>query len=316
MLTIKTTPNLYGVSIQGDYNDLNTLYDALSRYLEFYQEHAVAYPYHEYEYLLSLNYDLRHACQGDRGYTLVENNASQIGLKAECIYELPADFKKDIKSVRSKCKKGNLYFSVEILYPLVFHYLISLERILEDYASPQWFSEYSKPEDEEDEFCLPPYGLLDSIQDTAQIHMFTALLWNNVRELFGNDLALEIYNCFTNQEYGSTHCMYTDMLLHRMMAQFHTLTADEKMYFLLLSLIETMDSDDIRMSRKQFKLCKEQYKKALKGLKDIKKEFPTKQKFYSKLDKAFPGTSAIYTTEFEKFLDKHYGIVEFEEPEW
>ena len=93
MLTIKTTPNLYGLSIQGDYNDLNTLYDALSRYLEFYQEHAVAYPYHEYEYLLSLNYDLRHACQGDRGYTLAENNASQIGLKAECIYELPADFK-------------------------------------------------------------------------------------------------------------------------------------------------------------------------------------------------------------------------------
>ena len=69
-------------------------------------------------------------------------------------------------------------------------------------------------------------------------------------------------------------------------------------------------------ARKQFKLCKEQYKKALKGLKDTKKEFPTKQKFYSKLDKALPGTSAIYTTEFEKFLDKHYGIVEFEEPEW
>ena len=70
MLTVKTTPNLYGISLQGDYTDLNEIYDALSRYLDFYQRHSESYPYHEYEYLLSLNYDIRHAYMGSRDYTL------------------------------------------------------------------------------------------------------------------------------------------------------------------------------------------------------------------------------------------------------
>ena len=58
MLSVKTTPNLYGISLRGDYTDLNEIYDALSRYLDFYQRHSESYPYHEYEYLLSLNYDI------------------------------------------------------------------------------------------------------------------------------------------------------------------------------------------------------------------------------------------------------------------
>ena len=35
MLKIKTTPNLYGVTLMGDYEDLNELYDSISRYLRF-----------------------------------------------------------------------------------------------------------------------------------------------------------------------------------------------------------------------------------------------------------------------------------------
>ena len=38
MITIKTTPNFYGISLQGDYLDLNELYDSISRYLELYMK--------------------------------------------------------------------------------------------------------------------------------------------------------------------------------------------------------------------------------------------------------------------------------------
>ena len=60
MITIKTTSNLYGVTLMGDYEDLDKLYDSLSNYLSFFINNADYYPYHEYEYLLSLNYDIRH----------------------------------------------------------------------------------------------------------------------------------------------------------------------------------------------------------------------------------------------------------------
>ena len=33
MLKIKTTPNLYGVTLMGDYEDLDKLYDNISNYL-------------------------------------------------------------------------------------------------------------------------------------------------------------------------------------------------------------------------------------------------------------------------------------------
>ena len=38
MIKIETTPNLYGITLSGDYQDLNELYDSISRYLNFYQE--------------------------------------------------------------------------------------------------------------------------------------------------------------------------------------------------------------------------------------------------------------------------------------
>ena len=129
MLQIKTTPNLYGIILMGDYLDLDALYDSLSRYLAFYQDNMSQFqPYHEYEYLLSLNYDIRHAYQGDRGTEIMENNAEATGMMAENIYEISPAAKEEFRNIRKSFSKGNLYFSVEILYPLVFHYLILQHR--------------------------------------------------------------------------------------------------------------------------------------------------------------------------------------------
>ena len=85
MITIKTTPNRFGISLQGDYHDLNALYDSIARYLELYMANNKFYPYHEYEYLLSLNYDIRHAYMGTRDVEIKKNNASEVGVIAESI---------------------------------------------------------------------------------------------------------------------------------------------------------------------------------------------------------------------------------------
>ncbi len=328
MLIVKTTPHLYGISLQGDYTDLNELYYALSRYLAFYQEHAIAYPYDEYEYLLSLNYDIRHAFQGDRNYILMENNAEGIGRVAECLYELPDDFEADVQSIRSKCKNSNLYFSVEILYPMVFHYLFSLERILNDYYSQSWFAVNDSESEtasadapDSNNYRLerhrPVYTQLNAEHDRSLIGLFTSLLWNNVSELFGTSLTQGLYTAFWDQEIGITPNIYTDAVLHRMLAQFHTLTESEKKDFLLLSLIEIMDGTELMTSRsKRYMLIRSRCREAQKNLKAIKKEFPVRKTFYRELSKAFPGNQGIYMDAFDDFLDKQYGKINIEDPEW
>jgi len=312
----------------------------------------------------------------------MENNADGIGRSAECLYELPDDFEADVRSIRSKCKNVNLYFSVEILYPMVFHYLFSLERILNDYYSESWFAENedeaeknskihseansrnkvvssedrsfnaencnkatsSESEPAEADNCCksassesepandvdvpdsnnyrlerhrPLYTKLNAEHDRALIRMFTTLLWDNVEELFGAGLAQGLYTAFRYQETGITPSIYTDAILHRMLAQFHTLAESEKKDFLILSLIEIMDGAEVMTSRsKRYMLIKTRCREAQKNLKAIKKEFPGRKIFYRELRKAFPGNQGIYMDAFEDFLDKQYGKTDAEDPEW
>ena len=107
MISIKTTPKYNGITIQGDFDDLNNLYDGISDYINFYvdgimheieadyvKEHGVpvadmnseqraaffalneseiTYFEELRENILGLCYDIRHAYQGDRGICIVEN---------------------------------------------------------------------------------------------------------------------------------------------------------------------------------------------------------------------------------------------------
>ena len=134
---------MYGVTLMGDYEDLDKLYDSISNYLSFYIDNAEYYPYHEYEYLLSLNYDIRHCYQGDRGYEIIDNNSDSYGSMAGVILEPTEEFREEIKNVRKSQKKGNLYYTVEILYPLIFHYMIAFEEILIDEPMDSWLEKFA-----------------------------------------------------------------------------------------------------------------------------------------------------------------------------
>ena len=79
MLIIENTPQLAGITIKGDYQDLKSLHRAISNFSEFYfphQDNVNAGNCHEC--LLGLCYDLRHAFQGDRNFESMENNADRV----------------------------------------------------------------------------------------------------------------------------------------------------------------------------------------------------------------------------------------------
>ena len=111
MLKVRTTPNLYGVTLMGDYDDLDKLYDSINNYLAFYQDNSVWFQYHEYEYMLALNYDIRHCYQGDRGYEAVDNCADRFEDLGSPDFGLPVEIRKEYRKLFKDLKNGNLYYA-------------------------------------------------------------------------------------------------------------------------------------------------------------------------------------------------------------
>ena len=193
MLKIENTPNLAGIRIIGDYHDLNALYDAISRYTELFYTNAInqmeqqskdekwdeeekSFFIHYYsdihDCILGLNYDIRHAWQGDRNYEYVDNNAEGIGQLAECIYEVDHD---ELDNTRETGANGNLYFSVEILYPWVLYYLQCFNVMTDTFYS------------EEDRSRLyNPYTELEYRKDTSIIEYFSYSVWECLSEILGD----------------------------------------------------------------------------------------------------------------------------------
>jgi len=311
MILIETTPNLFGISLQGDYNDLNELYDSLSRYLDFYQRNNREYPYHEYEYLLSLNYDIRHAYQGDRNVKNVENNANSIGEMAGAIYELPTDAKKKFAKLRRDFSNGNLYFSVNILYPLVFHYMIALESIVYDEPLPNWF--------ENQDPVFTPYDIITAKRDRTTILYFCSLLWSGVKQLFGKEKTEAALDYFENKEPSMALSLYADALLHCQLAHFPYLSEEGKKAFLLASFYEIMDADELEEYPEDYPDAISHLKSALEELKRPGKIiFPERNEMYFKLEAWLTKDQPLYREVFDDFLTEQYGELneENEEPDW
>ena len=316
MLMIRTTPHLYGITLAGDYEDLNELYDSISRYLDFYQTNAETWPYHEYEYMLSLNYDIRHAWMGSRNAEIIENNADS--------------FPDDPSHIRKKCAHGNLYFSVEILYPLVFHYLNVLDTILDEYLLPA--AHTKKPD------FMEEYSALQANHDRAQIRLFTSLLWKNLQELFGEipeipdtdkqepskgassgeKYADLFYRYFESSYRQLSPSIYINALLHCQMSWFPRMENDARKSFLLLSFLEISGFHARRTRSAEYAPVKTAAKEAEGLLKSAGFIHPSQNKFFMKLEKSLPAGEPLYRSAFDSFLDSCYGAVpeECEEPDW
>ena len=72
MLKVELTKNYAGVTIYGDYNDLDNLYDSI-HYFIMYDPNSLE-EYLMQTHLYGFLYDVRHAYQGDREVELIDNN--------------------------------------------------------------------------------------------------------------------------------------------------------------------------------------------------------------------------------------------------
>ena len=304
MIKIKTTPNVYGVTLMGDYEDLDKLYDSISNYLAFYIDNAEYYPYHEYEYLLSLNYDIRHCYQGDRGYEIVDNNSDRYGSMAGVILEPTEEFREEIKDVRKSHKKGNLYYTVEILYPLIFHYMVAFEEILMDEPMDSWL-------DKDSEFggkWSERYSMIDAKRDRAAIASLVGLFWDNVQELLGREKAKNIYDYFNEVEYTLPSSMYCDALIHCQLVNFPNMSRDEKLEYLLGAVYEIIDTDNLNTYPNEYEPSTSEYRAVVKSLtKSSIPRFPVKDEFYKALDKIYDPKKPLYRNDFDRFLNDTYG---------
>lgn len=114
MIKIENTENLTGVSISGDFNDLDKLVDVfheitIDEYSEKYIKHIGISTR-----VLGLCYDVRHTYQGDREIDFVDNGMDEEKMKYH--------------SVIAPLK--NVYYKCNYLYPEMFFVIIALNELV------------------------------------------------------------------------------------------------------------------------------------------------------------------------------------------
>ena len=128
MLKVELTENYAGVTIYGDYNDLDFLYDSIS-----YLIHGDPSSYGEYtmqNHLYGFLYDVRHAYQGDREAILVDNYLQ--------------NYKRKWLEIRKKdVTEHNVYFCFNYLLPDIFldmvlikHFIRKVDKKVNDVYNP------------------------------------------------------------------------------------------------------------------------------------------------------------------------------------
>jgi len=115
MIKVENTPNLTGVKISGDYNDLCNLVEALHEISDLGDEVRLRGYHVMTTRVLGLCYDIRHAFQGDREVELVENGMDEDKMKWHKIIT----------------PKNNVYYSCNCLYPEMFYIMIALNSLIE-----------------------------------------------------------------------------------------------------------------------------------------------------------------------------------------
>lgn len=115
MIIIKNTENLAGVSISGDFNDLEKLVDS------FYAITIDEFPEKNINHIeistrvLGLCYDVRHAFQGDREVELVDNGMDEDKMKFHSII----------------VPQNNVYYKCNYLYPEMFFVMLALNELVQ-----------------------------------------------------------------------------------------------------------------------------------------------------------------------------------------
>jgi len=154
MLTLQNTLNLAGISVSGDFLDLDTLYISLLNLVGDEGD----FPTYEGARLrvLGILYDIRHAFQGDREFEFVRN-----GMDAD-----------RMKLLGMITPEKNLYYKANVYYPEILFVTMAINDFIRLYAKKQAKS--------------APFPLLDKKNlwdaNIANARLFQALVANCLKE--------------------------------------------------------------------------------------------------------------------------------------
>lgn len=186
MLTLRNTPNLAGIEISGDYQDLDGLYVALLMLAGDEGE------YGDYEgarlRVLGMMYDIRHAFQGDRELEFVRNGMDE----------------NRMKRLGMITPQTNLYYKANVYYPEALFVAMAINDVIRLYAKKRAKS--------------APFPLLDkkNLWDAhvANARLFQSLVANCLMEAVTEAAFKRIVNLL-NRDYTWTDgyaTQYLDML--------------------------------------------------------------------------------------------------------
>lgn len=304
MLFIKNTKNLAGITLHGDYKDLNMLYNGLHRYLAFYFQNQEDCDSMLYDSLLGLCYDIRHAFQGDRNTESIENNAENIGMLSSCIFQID---EQQLKKERTKYQSGNLYFNVEILYPWTLFYLFSLQNILDEWYLNKWFSHLDFP-----------YDVLEMQHDRAVIELFLNTCWLHLRDTLSSETVHSLYEYFDENAACLCHPFYVECLCQLYISQAANLPENIKKQYLLAICYKSLITDTMTDFPEKSARCSADYQTAMAAVTDTS-SFPlySYYDFYKLYTGYFNDSKKEITEEMQNaFIETYFGIADWENLEW
>ncbi|MDO5134281.1 MAG: hypothetical protein Q4D81_15080 [Eubacteriales bacterium] len=343
MIQIKNTPQLAGITIKGDYQDLQELHRAISDYSSFYFQHQEnVNAGHCHECILGLCYDLRHAFQGDRNFEGMENNADRIAGMIGIITKPRKGEMELIEAARSAFGNGNLYFSVDVLYPWALYYAQTLYAITDIPYSKSWF--------EDTEF---PYDEYRAEKDAALIHYFVLLIREAVREELPPQYINTINKYFSLFSEADFYMSYPDLYIEWLCNWWvSTASNREERRFLLpllcleLTSINEEDEEELRDELEDIIAAQQSnaaagnsenehllnFEKMLKELKlsciqiydthyakavsEYHISYKSMDEYMDDIHEHVKAHGPFYTDTYEDYLDKIFGSVDWDGLEW
>lgn len=225
MIRITNTDNLMGITIHGDYDDMNELRDALGRISDYYYDQRSAFcrqvydddDYQErlreleqeHEFFLSLNYDIRHAFMGDRNYELRSNNSSAL-YDSMSYYDIGSSSYDNYKKLYQLTKHGNLHFSVDVLYPLAIYYMYIINDFIAELTDESFLENITIDYQKKFKYySLPQYDLY---QDIGMIMSMYGKLLEALASVLGNAKTKHLMSYLNENIHINTSPLYAEAL--------------------------------------------------------------------------------------------------------
>jgi|GEM_PF-388412 len=241
MFSIKTTKNNLGITITGDYRDLNKLHTGLSN-LVGYEEEIEGYEDISLR-ILGICYDLRHAYMGDREIELVHNGIND-----------------EIKKWHGKLYPDyNVYYSVNILWIEAIFSALVLEDIINIRCDKRLSKKYIV---ETEDFWIPDDMDREEIEkkvkiekeirlpyDIAIVRLYQASIWKALNDVVGINRYRRLRNLVLQDGY------YGSLKYHGFFTQYLDILNMEYIY----GKPEKRNTSLAALIRKLIKLDKEYY---------------------------------------------------------